>query len=114
MTAPSPYGLNSSFRERVIHSKDQMVLQMSPADARERRLADQDLVLAFNDLGEVTFTLQVTPDVPAGVVVAEGVFWLEQAPGNRTVNALTSQRLTDRGNGSTFYDNTVEVRKAPR
>jgi len=28
----------------------------------------------------------------------------------RSVNALTSQKLTDEGAGSTFYDNTVDVR----
>jgi hypothetical protein len=44
------------------------------------------------------------------VVVAEGVWWLAFAPGQRTVNALTSQRLTDQGAGSTFYDNGVDVR----
>jgi hypothetical protein len=27
------------------------------------------------------------------------------------VNALTSQKLTDRAGGSTFYDNTVDVKK---
>jgi hypothetical protein len=26
------------------------------------------------------------------------------------VNALTAQRLTDEGNGSTFYDNRIDVR----
>jgi hypothetical protein len=46
------------------------------------------------------------------VVVAAGVWWREFAPGERTVNALTSQRLTDQGEGSTFYDNRVEVRPA--
>jgi hypothetical protein len=45
-------------------------------------------------------------------VVAEGVFWLVHAPGERNVNALTSQRLTDEGAGSTFYDNRVDVRAA--
>jgi hypothetical protein len=44
------------------------------------------------------------------VVVAEGVWWLEQCPGHRSVNTLTSQRLTDQGGGSTFYDNTVDVK----
>ena len=44
-----------------------------------------------------------------GVAVAEGVHSLQE--GNvRNVNALTSQRLTDAGAGSTFYDNRVEVR----
>ena len=44
------------------------------------------------------------------VVVADGVSWLRDAPGRRTINALTSQRLTDRGKGSTFYDTKVDVR----
>ena len=47
-----------------------------------------------------------------GLVVAEGVWWAVHAPGDRTVNALTSQRLTDLGGGSTFYDNRVDVRPA--
>jgi anaerobic selenocysteine-containing dehydrogenase len=54
----------------------------------------------------------VTDRVPPGVAVAEGVFWLAHAPGRRNVNALTSQRLTDGGKGSTFYDNRIDVRSA--
>jgi len=50
--------------------------------------------------------------VPPGIAVAEGVFWLAHAPGARNVNALTSQRLTDQGAGSTFYDNRIDVRAA--
>jgi hypothetical protein len=67
-------------------------------------------VIAFNALGEAAFLLRVTERVPPGLAVAEGVFWLAHAPGARNVNALTSQRLTDRGEGSTFYDNRVDVR----
>jgi anaerobic selenocysteine-containing dehydrogenase len=112
MTAPSRFALNSSFREREdLRVKDgAMVLQMHPSDAQAKGLGEADRVVAFNDLGEVTFVLRVTPNVPVGVVVAEGVWWLEHCPGNRSVNALTSQRLTDQGAGSTFYDNTVDVR----
>jgi anaerobic selenocysteine-containing dehydrogenase len=86
-----------------------MALHMSPADAAARGLATGDAVRAWNDRGEVVFTLDVTEDVPPGVVVAPGVRRLEDARGDRTVNALTSQRLTDQGAGSTFYDNAVEV-----
>jgi anaerobic selenocysteine-containing dehydrogenase len=113
MTAPSLYALNSSFREREeLRQKDQgMFLQMNPEDAREKGLQDAERVVAFNQLGEVTFILRVTPKVPAGVVVAAGVWWLEHCAGRRGVNALTSQRLTDMGRGSTLYDNTVEVRR---
>ena len=113
MTAPSLYALNSSFREREdLRRQDKaMFLQMNPGDAREKGLKDGERVVAFNDLGEVSFILQLTPRVPPRVAVAAGVWWLEHCPGRRSVNALTSQRLTDMGRGSTLYDNTVDVRK---
>ncbi|MGZ3614825.1 MAG: molybdopterin dinucleotide binding domain-containing protein, partial [Thermodesulfobacteriota bacterium] len=112
MTSPSFYALNSSFRERKdLREKEKaMFLQMSPMDAEVKGMKEGDQVIAFNKLGEVSFTLYVTPKVPSGVVVAEGVWWLNHSPGRRSVNALTSQRLTDQGEGSTFYDNTVDVR----
>ncbi len=71
-------------------------------------------VIAANDLGEVLFIARVTPRVRSGVVVAEGIWWLQYTPGERSVNALTSQRLTDPGEGSTFYDNGVRIRAAQR
>jgi anaerobic selenocysteine-containing dehydrogenase len=112
MASPSFYALNSSFREREdLRKKEKAVfLQMNPADAEAKGMKEGDPVIAFNQLGEVSFVLHVTPKVPLGVVVAEGVWWLDHSPGPRSVNALTSQRLTDQGGGSTFYDNTVDVR----
>ncbi len=111
MTAPMPALLNSSFGERGdLLAGQAMTLQMSPPDAAVRGLVDGGRVVAFNSRGEVAFTLRITPRVPAGVVVAEGVWWMKDAPGDRTVNALTSQRLTDRAAGSTFYDTKVDVR----
>ena len=112
MTGPSLYALNSSFREREdLRKKERaMFLQINPADAEVKGMKEGDPVIAFNQLGEVSFILHVTPKVPPGVVVTEGVWWLNHCPGPRSVNALTSQRLTDQGEGSTFYDNTVDVR----
>jgi anaerobic selenocysteine-containing dehydrogenase len=112
MTAPSFYALNSTFRERkdLLKKEKAMFLQMNPADAEAKGLKEGQRVNAFNQLGEVFFILRVVPGVPRGVVVAEGVWWLEHCPGSRSVNALTSQKLTDQAGGSTFYDNTVDVR----
>ncbi len=114
MTAPSLYALNASFYERddLRRKQGRMQLMMNPADAGARHLENGRRVIAFNCRGEVEFYLKCTPKIPAGVVVAEGVWWLEFAPGKRSVNALTSQRLTDRGRGSTFYDTRVDVRAA--
>jgi anaerobic selenocysteine-containing dehydrogenase len=112
MTAPSFYALNSTFRERkdLLKKEKAMFLQMNSADAEAKGLKEGQRVTAFNQLGEVSFILRAIPSVPRGVVVAEGVWWLEHCPGKRSVNALTSQKLTDQGGGSTFYDNTVDVR----
>ena len=114
VTAPTIFALNASFYEQdELRAKQQgMQLLMSPADAEERGIADGDRVVAWNRLGEALFIARLTDRAPAGVVVAEGVWWLEFAPGARSVNVLTSQRLTDQGGGSTFYDNRVDVRKA--
>ena len=112
MTAPALLGLNSSFQERddLRARQPGMQLLMNPGDAADRGLGDGKRVIAWNELGEVPFLLATTAKVPLGLVVAEGVWWTTFAPGDRTVNALTAQRLTDRGGGSTFYDNRVDVR----
>jgi anaerobic selenocysteine-containing dehydrogenase len=113
MTAPNLFSLNASFYEQdELREKQQgMLLLINPDDARRKGIAAGERVVAWNDLGEVVFIARLTPGVPAGVVVAEGVWWLEFAPGTRSVNALTSQRLTDQGGGSTFYDNRVDLRR---
>jgi anaerobic selenocysteine-containing dehydrogenase len=111
INSPDARLLNSSFNERGDLTKsDKMLLQMNPDDADALGLQDEQLVVAYNERGEVTFTLKITTKVPTGVVVAEGVWWLEHAPGSRSVNALTSQRLTDKGKGSTFYDVKVNIK----
>jgi len=114
MTAPSLHSLNASFYERddLREKQGRMYLMMSPEDAVAKGVIAGDKVIAWNGRGEVSFFLKVTDAVQKGVVVAEGVWWLEFAPGNRSVNALVSQRLTDEAGGSTFYDNRVDVRKA--
>jgi len=55
--------------------------------------------------------LKLSEKVPSGIVVTEGVWWIKHAPGSRSINALTAQRLTDKAKGSTFYDVKVNVRK---
>jgi anaerobic selenocysteine-containing dehydrogenase len=114
VTAPALQTLNSTFQERpeLRTRAGGMVLKLGPAEAATRGLVDGQLVIAANERGEATFTLQIRDGVPRGVAVAEGVFWLAHVPGTRNVNALTSQRLTDLGAGSTFYDTRVDVRAA--
>ena len=99
-SAPSRYALNSSFYEREdLRDKQHcMQLLMHPLDARKRGLGDGQPVQAFNSLGEVHFILKISERTPPGTVVCEGVWWREFVPGEFGVNALMSQRLTDRNN----------------
>lgn len=110
--ATTPFALNSSFYEQDDLRQKQtcMELMMNPVDAEARGLSDGQQVQAYNGRGEVGFTLKISERVPAGTVVTEGVWWRQFIPGERGVNALTSQRLTDGGRGSTLYDVTVEVK----
>lgn len=110
-SAPNRYALNSSFYEQdALRAKQAcMALMMHPSDAEKRNLLDGQEVLAFNNFGEVRFLLKITERTPPGIVVTEGVWWLEYISGDWGVNALTSQRLTDSGRGSTLYDVTLEV-----
>ena len=112
--AATPFALNSSFYEQDDLRRKQtcMELMMNRIDAEARGLADGQAVAACNDRGTVRFTLRISERVPAGTVVTEGVWWREFIHGDRGVNALTSQRLTDGGRGSTLYDVTVEVKGA--
>ncbi len=112
MSSPSIYSLNSSFNERqdLVAKKESAYLLMNPSDAEQKNLSDGQEVIAFNERGEVKFILKITLKVPRGVVVSEGLFTLKDMPGSRSINALTSQRLTDRAEASTLYDVKVDVR----
>jgi anaerobic selenocysteine-containing dehydrogenase len=112
MTAPALYGLNSSFFERkdLRESQGGMTLAVNPEDAQNKGIIENSIVTAWNSFGEVDFVLRVSEKVPSGIAVAEGTWWIGHAPGDRSVNALTSQRLTDLGKGSTFYDNRVDIK----
>ncbi len=112
ISSPSLYSLNSSFNERrdLVAKKGAPALLMNPADAAAKHLHDGQAVIAYNTRGEVHFIMRTSRKVPAGVVVTEGLYELADMPGSRSVNALTSQRLTDRAAASTLYDVKVDVR----
>lgn len=111
VTAPAMKTLNSTFFERP-ELLDRMFISLNPVDIAQRSLKDGQQVLVWNELGEVEFFLRADDKIPTGLAVAPGVWWQSLAAGQRTVNALTAQKLTDQGGGSTFYDNRVEVKSA--
>lgn len=64
---------------------------------------------ALIEVAECFLYAEVTPDAPAGVLVAESIWWAKHHPGGKGINQLTSDRLTDLGECSTLHENPVEV-----
>ena len=114
-TARYPLALISPASERTISStlgelpRPDVKLTMHPDDARERGLADGDLVRVFNDLGEVHCLLAVSPLVRPGVVSLPKGIWRRSTRNNTTGTALVPDTLTDIGGGACFNDARVQV-----
>jgi anaerobic selenocysteine-containing dehydrogenase len=88
-------------------------LKMNPADAAQRNLADGAEVRIWNERGEVILRLEVTDDVPAGVVASEKGAWLSTSRTGQTISALVSaDQRADLAEGACFNDTSVEVGRA--
>jgi anaerobic selenocysteine-containing dehydrogenase len=84
------------------------LLELNRKDAEARGIRDGDTVRAFNRRGEMQLKARVDGAVPPGVVAAK-LNWAKLTPGNRNINVLTSEKLSDMGNSATFYSVLVEV-----
>jgi anaerobic selenocysteine-containing dehydrogenase len=102
--------LNTSFGNlAAIQNMEEVgLLEMNAADARSRGIADGDAVRVFNRRGDILLKARVDGAVQAGVVSAK-LHWAKLSSGNRNINVLTSEKLTDLGNSATFYSVLVEV-----
>jgi anaerobic selenocysteine-containing dehydrogenase len=108
--------LNTTFCN--IPSVEQMeengLLEIASSDAQSRGIADGDRVRVYNGRGEILLKARVEGKngkdgkVQPGVVSAS-LNWVKMTPGFQSINALTSEKLTDMGNSATFYSVLVEV-----
>jgi anaerobic selenocysteine-containing dehydrogenase len=85
-------------------------VEMCPGDAARRGIRDGDWVRVYNDRGEVRLRAHVNGAVQAGVV-ATRLTWAKSSPSGLSINALTSETLTDMGDGPTFYSCLVEIER---
>jgi anaerobic selenocysteine-containing dehydrogenase len=104
--------MNSTFGARLAVDAQTGILKIHPVDAAIRGIETGDSVRVFNNRGQCVLRSQVTATIASGVVSAPSVRSPKMAPDGNNVNMLTSQRLTDKGGGPTFYSCLVEVEKA--
>jgi len=104
--------MNSTFGNRPDTDRQTAILDMHAEDAAERGIVSGDAVRLYNGRGSCLLVAKVNGATARGVVVAPAVRQPKHSPGGRNVNALVSGRLTDVGNGPTFYSCLVQVEKS--
>jgi len=114
LSPPARNFLNSSFANlpQFVADEGAPRIDLNPADAAARAIVDGDKVRVHNDRGSFEALARVTDRARPGVAVAPSIWWQKLSPDGRNANAVTSQALTDLGQGATFYDCLVEVARA--
>ena len=115
ISPPARNFLNSSFVnvKSLRDMEGEPLLEMHPADADARGLQSGQIVRIFNLRGSYRCKLDITRRARPGVVHGLGIWWRKLGLDGKNVNELTSQKLTDLGQGATFYDCLVEVAGEP-
>jgi anaerobic selenocysteine-containing dehydrogenase len=113
ISPPARNFLNSTFVniESLRATEGEPHVDLNPADAARRGIADGDEVRVFNDRGSMHARARVSDRAREGLVVGLSIWWKKLSPDGRNTNELTSQALTDLGGSATFYDCLVEVER---
>lgn len=112
ISPPARNFMNSTFVnvQSLRDTEGEPHLEMHPIDAEKRVIKSGDMVCIFNQRGSLQARVRVTEKARPGVVVGLSIWWKKLAADGQNANAVTSQQLTDMGNGATFYDVLVEVK----
>ena len=109
ITPPNSELLNSTFGERY-RDKTGIVL-IHPDDAAALDIDNGDQVRISNARGSNIRLASVSDKTQPGLLVAEGIYWENEASGHSGINDLTSQETTDLGEGGTFHESRVKISK---
>ena len=104
--------MNSTFGYREDVDQQTSQLKINAQDATSRGIVTGDQVRIFNGRGSCLLVARVDASVAPGVVCAPSTRWPKLSLASRNVNAVTSERLTDKGGGPTFYSCLVQVEKS--
>ncbi|MNN68947.1 Dimethyl sulfoxide reductase DmsA precursor [compost metagenome] len=113
ISPPNHNFLNSTFSNVEKHQRMEKrpTLQIHSIDAAARGIADGDELTVYNGRGAIELWAMVTDKMLPGTVISQGLWW-EGKGHKQRVNVLTPDRLSDMGNGATFFSATVEVKRS--
>ncbi|GEM47776.1 molybdopterin-containing oxidoreductase family protein [Deinococcus cellulosilyticus] len=115
ITPPAHHFLNSTYGNLSNLTQaegGEPLALMHPEDAAHLGLEHGQDAKLSSPQGEVVRQVRLHEGVTPGVVVLEGSWWGLSARDGKSINTLTSERLTDLGAGSTFHANMIAVTKA--
>jgi anaerobic selenocysteine-containing dehydrogenase len=95
----------------LLRGEGEPFVEVHPADAAARGIADGDRVVVENGRGWCRLRAVVTEAVRPGVVASPKGRW-GKLSGGRNVNWTTSDALADLAGQSTFHSNRVWLRRA--
>jgi anaerobic selenocysteine-containing dehydrogenase len=112
ITPPAHHFLNTTYGPLEVIQELEGIephLKVHPNDAAKFGVKDGELARLSTRQGSVTRKARVTNATTPGVIVVEGTWWNARGQDGQGINALTSERLTDLGAGSTFHNNPVRL-----
>jgi len=107
ITPPNGKLLNSTFGEQYQDEIGKVLIH--PQNAGPLQIQTGDLVRLMNGRGYTDRQAKVTDDTQPGVLVAEGIYWQATSGIPTGINDLTSQNVTDMGEGGTFHESLVDL-----
>jgi anaerobic selenocysteine-containing dehydrogenase len=113
VTAPGHHLHHSNFDgvASLVRSEGGPWVHLHPQEAQARDIETGQAVELFNEAGEVGLYAQVTTDVPVGVAVVEGHRPQSHYLSGGPLNRLCSDRFSDLGDGATYQNTWLNVRR---
>lgn len=84
-------------------------VELDPADATARGIAEGDCVEVSNDRATLSLPARLSTRLRPGVVAIPFGWWRNDHPDGRVANSLTNDTLTEWGGGVAYGDTLVEV-----
>ncbi len=114
ISPPGAFLLNSSMgniEELLKAAGGEPAILVHPDDAAQASLANGDYAMIHSAQGSIRRRIEVTADARLGTAIAVGLWWPKLAPDRKGLNELTSQELTDLGEGSLFGNTVVRLER---
>ncbi|OSS42468.1 Anaerobic dehydrogenase, typically selenocysteine-containing [Desulfurella amilsii] len=113
ITPPNKYFLNSTFAhiDKLRKNSGVPSVKINTKDAIKHGIKDNDNVEVFNEQGSCILKAVICEDVKEGVLISRGLYWADDYINKQPINALTSDKLSDIGQGAVFFSTGVELKK---